>query len=346
VNPRTPARPAGARRSLLRVARAGLGWLLGAAGVSALTGVTPAARADERYPNRPVRLILPFPTGGTLDALARAVGDELARIWGQPVVVDSRPGAAGAIGTQMAARAPADGYTMLFATQSTHCINPSLYKDTAYDPVKDFEPITLAASAPLMLVVHPALPVNSVAELVAYIRRRPGGMNYASTSIGGSPHLAGEMFRAATGLELVHVPYKGSGPARTDLIAGHVQMLFDNMGSSLPAVQAGQLRALAVTGPVRSPAAPELPTMIEAGFPDFVIDGWYALFAPAGTPRDIVDRWHADSVRILRSPAVSARIAALGVEVVASTPQALARRMVADTRRYEKVIRDAGITPP
>ena len=309
-----------------------------------LFGLSAGAGAQGHYPDRPVRLIMPFPTGGTMDALARVIGDEISKSWGQTVVVESRAGAAGSIGSQLVARSAPDGYTILFATQSTHGVNSILYKDTPYDPFRDFEPISMVGAAPLLLVVNPKLPVKTVTELVQYIRAQPAGLNYASTSIGGSPHIAAEMFKQAASLNLVHVPYKGSGPAKTDVIAGHVLMLFDNIGSSLPAVQAGQLRALAVTGPKRSVAAGDVPTMVESGFPDVVIDGWYAFFAPAGTPKPIIDKWHQETVRVLRLPHVASRIQALGVDIVASSPQELAVRMKSDMQRYETAIRKAGIT--
>ena len=301
-------------------------------------------QAEADYPNKPIRLIMPFPLGGAMESLARLIGEEMTKSWGQPVLVDSRPGAAGSIGTQQAARSAPDGYTILFATQSTHGVNSILYKNTPYDPFKDFEPITMVASGPLLLLVNPKIPVKTVEELIAYIKSRSSGLNFASTSIGGSPHLAAEMLKRAASLDLVHVPYKGSGPARMDVIAGHVLMLFDNMGSSLPAVQAGQLRALAVTGSTRSSVVPELPTMAEAGFPDVVLNAWYAFFAPAGTPKAIVEKVRAETARILKLPHVAERLRSLGVDAIASSPQELTERMRSDMQRYERIIREAGIT--
>jgi tripartite-type tricarboxylate transporter receptor subunit TctC len=301
------------------------------------------ALANPAYPTKPIRLVVPYPPGGTVEVMARAIGEEITKAWGQALVVDSKPGASGSIGSALVARAPADGYTLVFGTQSTHGTNSLLFKDVAYDPVKDFEPVTMVAAAPLLLVVNPKLPVNTAKELVAYIKKQPQGLNYASASTGGGGHLAGEMFARAQGLQLVHVPYKGSGPARNDLIAGHVPFMFDNIASSLPATQQGQLRALAVTSTARTGAAPDLPTMQEAGIDDVIIDTWYAIYAPAGTPRSIVDKLSAEVARILRLPNVVARFKGLGLDIVASTPDELASRMKTDLQRYGKIIREANI---
>lgn len=302
-----------------------------------------AALADAAYPGKPIRLVVPYPPGGTVEVMARAIGEELTKAWGQPVVIDSKPGASGSIGSALVARAPADGYTLVFGTQSTHGTNSLLFKDIGYDPARDFEPVTLVAAAPLLLVVNPKLPVNTARELVAYIRKQPQGLSYASASTGGGGHLAGEMFARAQKLQLVHVPYKGSGPARNDLIAGHVPFMFDNIASSLPAAQQGQLRALAVTSTARTGAAPDLPTMQEAGIDDVIIDTWYAIYAPAGTPRSIVAKLSAEVARILRLPNVASRFKGLGLDVVASTPEELGARMKTDLQRYGKIIREANI---
>lgn len=304
-----------------------------------------AAQAGAGFPSKPIRLVVPFPPGGTIEAMARAIGEEVTRNWGQPVLVDPKPGASGNIGSQLVARAPADGYTLVFGTQGTHGTNSILFKDVGYDPVKDFEPVAMVAAAPLLLVVNPKLPVTSVKELVEYIRKQPRSLDYASASTGGGAHLAGEMFGKALGQKLVHIPYKGSGPARNDLIAGHVHMMFDNIASSLPSAQQGQLRALAVTGAQRTAAAPDLPTMQEAGFDSVVIDTWYAIYAPAGTPRDVVRKLNTEIVRVLKLPSVAARFKALGLDIVAGTPEELGARMKGDLLRYGKVIQEAGIQP-
>ena len=301
------------------------------------------AQVDVAYPSKPIRLVVPYPPGGTVEVMARVVSDEIAKTWGHPVIVDSKPGASGNIGSAFVARAPADGYTLVFGTQSTHGTNSLLFKNVGYDPVKDFEPITMVAAAPLMLVVNSKLPVATVKDLVSYIKKQPNGLDYASASTGGGGHLAAEMFAKAESLKLVHVPYKGSAPARNDLIAGHVSIMFDNIASSLPSVQQGQLRALAVTSATRTGAAPDLPTMQETGVDGMIIDTWYAIYAPAGTPRAIVKKLNIEIVRVLRLPQVAARFKALGLDIVAGTAEELAFRMKDDLLRYGKIIREAGI---
>ena len=318
-------------------------WMLVATACTAAPIAYAQSAAD--YPNRPIRIVNPFSTGGTTDTLARLIGDELAKAWGQPVVVESKSGAAGSIGTQFVARAAPDGYTIVLGTQGTHGTNMLLFRDLPYDAFKDFTPVTIVASAPLILVVNPKLPVTTVQELVTYAKSRPEGFSYASTSIGSSPHLAAEMFARAAGAKLVHVPYKGSGPAKTDLLGGHVGMLFDNIGSSLAAVKAGQFRGLAVTGAARSGAAPDIPTMAEAGFPGVLIDSWYVLAVPSSTPGEIVGKLHREVTRILNAQGNAEKIRAMGVDVVANTPARAAERMRTDLDRYGKVIRDAGIKP-
>lgn len=313
--------------------------------VAGLSVVPAPGKADPSYPNRPIRIINPFAAGGTVDAVARVIGGELSKAWGQPVVVESRAGAAGNIGVRFVARSAPDGYTIVLGTQGTHGTNVVLFKDMPFDPFKDFAPITMVASAPLLLVVNSKLPVKSVAELVSHVRSNPAGVSYASTSVGSSPHLAGEMFVRAAGISLTHVPYKGSGPAKTDLLGGHVALLFDNIASSLPAAKSGELRALAVTGMRRSGAAPDIPTMIESGFPEFVIDSWYAFYAPAGTSSDIVRKLNSEIVRVLRDPKTAEHFKALGLDIVASSPEQTTERMRADLERYTKVIREAGIQP-
>lgn len=310
----------------------------------ALAGLALPAQADPAYPSKPIRLVVPYPPGGTVEILARTIGEEVTKAWGQPVLVESRPGASGNIGSQAVASAAPDGYTLVVGTQSSHGTNTILIRDTKHDPFRDFEPITMVASAPLLLVVNPkAVPATNVRQLIDHIRAQPKGVNFASASTGGGGHLAGERFKKVTGLDMVHVPYKGSGPARIDLIAGHVTMMFDNIGSSLPAVQAGQLRALAVTSAKRTAVAPELPTMIESGLPGFALDTWYAIYGPAGMPKDVVRKLNAELVRVLQLPSVQAKLKGLGMDVVAGTPEELTARMKSDMQVYAEIIRDAGI---
>lgn len=304
----------------------------------------PLAALAQPYPSKPIELVVPYPPGGTVETMARIVADKLTKSLGQPVLVVTRPGAAGNIGSASVAKAKPDGYALVLGTQSSHGTNWDLFKNMPYNPLTDFAPITNIASSPLVLVVNPKLPVKSVAELVAYARSTPDKRNYASTSVGGLAHLSGEMFKRATGLDLTHVPYKGSGPAKTDLIGGHVMMMFDNTASALPAVAGGQLRALAITSPARNKAAPDLPTMIEAGYADFVAEGWYGLFAPAQTPADVVDRLHREMVALLRLPDVVERFNTLGLDIIANTPKEFAAQMKSDMARLGKVIKDAGIT--
>ena len=297
----------------------------------------------DTYPNKPIRLVVPFPPGGTIEAMSRVIGEEMTKNWGQPILVDPKPGASGNIGVQLVANSPPDGYTLIFGTQGTHGTNSILFKDVRFDPFKDFEPITMVADAPLILVINPKMPVNNVNELVSYVKKQPAGLDYASASSGGGAHIAGEMFAKAANLKLVHVPYKGSGPARTDLIAGHISFMFDNIGSSLASARSGQLRALAVTGAKRTPSAPELPTMAEAGIEGVVIDTWYAIYAPAGTPASIVQKLNTEIVRVLKLPQVIAKFKTMGLDIVAGTSSELASRMKSDVGRYAKTIADAGI---
>src|SRR5690349_12578544 len=248
--------------------------------------VVPAQPAT--YPTKPIRLIVPFPPAGTTDILARAVAQKLSETWGQQVVVDNHPGAGGNIGSDIVAKASPDGYTLLMGTVGTHAINPSLYAKMPYDHVKDFAPVILVAGVPNVLVVNPALPVKSVQELIVYGKANPGKLNFASSGNGTSIHLSGELFKTMTGIQMTHVPYKGSSPALTDLIAGQVQLMFDNLPSSLQFIKAGKLRALAVTSLERSSALPDVPTLAESGLPGFEVSSWFGVLAPAGTPNDII----------------------------------------------------------
>jgi tripartite-type tricarboxylate transporter receptor subunit TctC len=273
------------------------------------------------------------------------VGQKLSEAWGQPVVIDNRPGAAGIIGTEAVAKAAPDGYTLLMGAISTHAINPSLYKTLSYDPVKDFMPVTLVATAPLLVVVHPSLPVNSTRELIALAKSKPGQLFFASAGSGNSTHLAGELFKTMANVDLVHVPYKGATPAETDLMGGQVSLMFSSILSALPHAKAGKMKALAVTSARRSSIAPELPTVAESGVPGYDVNPWYGLFAPAGTPRAIVDRINRDVARILAQPDVRQRFATLGAEPAGNTPEQFAAFVNAEIAKWSKVVADSGAKP-
>jgi len=300
------------------------------------------AQGAANYPAKPMRLVVPFPAGGTTDILARAVAQRLSEAWGQQVIVDNRPGAGGNIGSDLVAKAKPDGYTLLMGTVGTHAINPSLYRNMPYDHVKDFAPVILVAGVPNVLVVNPALPVHSVPELIAYAKANPGKLNFASSGNGTSIHLSGELFKAMTGVEMTHVPYKGSAPALTDLIGGQVQLMFDNLPSSLPFIKAGKLRALAVTSGARAAALPDLPTLAESGLPGFEASSWFGVLAPAGTSRDIVAKLNGAIAGWLASPEAKEKLLAQGAIAAGGTPEDFARHIGAETSKWAKVVKASG----
>lgn len=303
-------------------------------------GASHAAAAE--YPARAIRYVVPFPAGGPLDMVARAIGQALNQSWGQPVIVDNRPGAGGNIGADFVARSPADGYTILMGAVSTHAINVSLYRTLPYDPVKDFAPVTLVTSVPNVLVVHPGIPAHSVSELVALARARPGALNFASGSTGSAGHLAGELFKTMARVDMTHIPYKGAAPAVADLLAGHVSLMFDNLASALPQIRASRVRALAVTTLERSPFLPGLPTVSEAGLRGFDIGTWFGVFAPAGTPPAVVSRLNAEITRILRTPQMKERLATLGAEPMPGTPEQFAALVRSEIAKYAKIVQASG----
>jgi tripartite-type tricarboxylate transporter receptor subunit TctC len=309
----------------------------------AVTGVAAigSAIAQDRYPSHSVRVIVPFAPGGGADISARAIAAKLTERFRQQVIVDNRPGAGGNLGTEVAARAVPDGYTLLLVS-SSYGANPSLYK-LSFDPVNGFEPITLVSQQPFIAVVHPSLPVKSVSELVALAKARPGQLNFASSGAGGIQHLSLELFKSVAGVNILHVPYKGGASAHSDLLAGYVHMTFGTILSTLPMVRTGQLRALAVTTAQRSPALPGTPTMSEAGVPGYAVSGWYAMLAPAKTPREVVALLHREIAALLSAPEVKERLAKEGSSVVASTPQALIEHLRSEIAKWEKVVREAGI---
>ncbi len=314
--------------------------------VSILALPSAAWAQDGPWPSKPVTYVVPFTPGGSTDVIARTLTQKLAEALGQPFVVDNRPGAAGAVGASYVAKARPDGYTLFGGTISTHAINATLYKSLPYDPVKDFEPITLVASLPNVLIVDPKLNVNSVADLVALLKRDPARRNFASSGSGTSTHLAGELFGDLIGVKLTHVPYKGTPPAMTDVAAGQVTFMFDQMTAALPLVQGGKLKLLAVTTGKRIALAPQLPTMVEAGVPGFEMSSWQAVYVPKGTPKAIVQKLNAEIVKILRQPDVRDKLQGqLGMEIIASTPDELAAHMAREIPRWGELVRKSGATP-
>ncbi len=310
--------------------------------VLAATCLVAAPAAAQSFPNRPVKLVVPFPPGGPLDTVGRTIAQKLTEAWGQSVVVENKPGAGGNIGADAVAKSPPDGYTVVMGALSTHAVNPSLYPKMPYDAVKDFAPITLVAITPNVLVVNPALPVNSVQDLVAYARANPGKLNFGSGSNGSAGHLAGELFKVDTGTDIVHIPFKGGAPATQALLAGETQFMFDNLANAMPQVKAGKLKALAVTTAQRSKLAPELPTMAEAGVPGFDITTWFGLLAPAGTPPDVIAKWNADVVKILNSPDMRERLTAAGAEPAPMTPPEFAAFIQRELARYARIVKASG----
>ena len=300
------------------------------------------AAAQSAFPAKPIRFVVPFPAGGPLDIVARAIGQELNKSWAQPVIIDNRPGAGGNIGADAVAKAAPDGHTILMGAVSTHAINPTLYSKLPYDPIRDFAPVTLVTSVPNVLVVHPSVPARTVKDLISIARARPGQLNFASGSTGSAGHLAGELFKAMAGVDMVHIPYKGAAPAVVDLLAGHVSLMFDNMSSALPNIKAGRVRAIAVTTLTRSPMLPALPTISESGLRGFDISTWFGVFAPGATPPAIVARLNAEIVRALGTPEMRERLAALGAEPVGNKPEEFAAFIREEIPKYAKVIKASG----
>ena len=294
------------------------------------------------WPSRAVRYINPYPPGGPTDLLARVVAMEMTQSLGQSVVVDNRPGASGMIGTEAVARAKPDGYTVV-ANPSLHIINPSIYADMRYEPVADFVPVTQLAQVPLVLIVPATSPTRTVADLVALGKSRKNGLSYGSGGIASSHHLAAESFRTVTKIPMLHVPYKGSSPALTDLISAQVDFMFDSLSSAMPFIQSGQLRAIAVTTRQRSTALPDVPTIEQSGYPGFDIGTWYGIWAPKGTPADVVQKLSQHAARALQQPQVQKRYAALGAQPVGSTPEDFANYQAAETRKWAEIVRRAGI---
>jgi len=312
-----------------------------AAGVAA--GVLPfEAPAAAAYPQRAIRLIIPYPPGGAGDIIGRILAARLGEAMGQQVVADNRPGGGQVIATQLTARANPDGYTLLLAS-ATHTINPGLLKKLPYDSIRDFSAITVVADSPLLFLAHPSLGVASIQELVAAAHARPGRINYASSGPGTGGHLSVELLKRMTNIDLVHIPYKGAGPALVDLVSGQVQVMCTSPLPSLPHVRAGRLKGLAMTGRARSSAAPEIPTVAESGVPGYESTLWYALLAPAATPQPVMRRLHAETVKAIRLPGVVEQISALGAQPIGNTPQEVTKFLQSEIARWTRLIEQANI---
>jgi len=304
-----------------------------------LIGVSSGAQT---YPSQSIRLLVPFAAAGTSDLVSRIVASELANLWSVPVVVENRAGAGGNVGTEVIAKAAPDGYSLLMGTVATHAINSSLYGSLPFDHIKDFSPVSLVASTPSVLEVNLALPVNSVQELIAYAKNNPGKLNFGSAGNGSSHHLAGELFNTLAGTKMVHVPYRGTAAALTDVVGGQIQLVFDTLPSSMSFIKANKLKVLAVTSAQRDPALPDVPTIAESGVPNYEVGSWYGLLVPAGTPKPIVDKLGQAIAQIVRMPEVRAKLLALGATPVGNTPQEFVAHIRKETDKWSTVIKSSG----
>jgi len=315
-----------------------LAWVVG---LSAAVLAAPVAQA-QGYPNKPIRLICPFPPGGAVDIASRAIAAELSKNLGQPVTVDNRPGAGGNIGGAEAARSAPDGYTLFMTTSGIQAINPALYSKMPFDPNKDLMPVVGLVSLNNVLVLHPSVKANSVAEVIAMAKAQPGAVNYASSGSGTSIHMSGEMFKHLTGVNMVHIPYKGSAPALNDLLGGQVMMMFDNIPSALPHIKSGRLRALATTGSKRDPLLPELPTLAEAGVPGYESGVWFGLAVAAGTPKEIIAKLNAEAVKGTKAPEYVKRMTELGYNIMGTSPETMSEMLRAETNRWGPIVKASG----
>ncbi|MEO7403953.1 MAG: tripartite tricarboxylate transporter substrate binding protein [Burkholderiales bacterium] len=301
----------------------------------------PLTALAQSFPSKPLRILVPSSPGDGSDLLARAIGAKLQERWSQPVTVDNRPGAGGVIGTDVASKAPADGYTVIMGNAGSHAINQALYTKLPYNVLRDFAPITLVASAPNVFVVHPSVPATTVAEFIALAKKEPGKFAYASGGNGSSAHLNGEMLKAFAGIDLTHVPYKGASPAVADVLAGRVQLMIGNLPPILPYIKSGKLRGLGVTTVTRFAATPDLPPILET-VPGYESLAWFGLFAPAATPKELIAKWHNDVVAVLALPDIRERVAQLGFDVVGNTPDAYAALVRADIAKWQRVVTQSG----
>ena len=311
--------------------------------MAALAAAVAEPAAAQNYPSKPVRIVIAQAPGSATDVISRIVGNRLSEALGQSMVVDARPGAGGVLGTEIAAHSPPDGYTLFMGNNSTHGSNPALYSKLPYDAVKDFVPIIFVAATPYVLNVHPSLPVKSLKELIAFAKSHSGQLNYASAGNGSTHHFCGELLKSLAGIDIVHVPYKGSTPALSALVAGEVSMMFSNVADTQPHIKSGRMRALAVTSVKRTAALPEIPTMEEAGLRDFQVTSWFGLLAPAGTPAAVITRMNAETVKVLLRPDVKGALGAQGLEVVSGTPAEFANHIKSEIARMTKIAASAGI---
>jgi len=311
--------------------------------IATLAGSGAGSALAQNYPTRVVRVVVPQAPGAQSELFARMLGQKLGESLGQSVINDPRPGAGGAIGAEVAARAAPDGYTLLFGTNSTHGSNPALYARLPYDPVRDFAPIALTVGMPYVLSVHPSLPVTSLKQLIAFAKSKPGQLYYASAGNGSTHHLSGELFKSMARINIVHVPYKGGPPATAATVGGEVSMLFNTVGSVQPSVKSGRLRALAVTTTSRSGALPDVPTMAEAGLPGFEMQSWFGLLAPAGTPRPIISRLNAETIKALNTPEMKSAIATMGANLMSGSPEPFADHIKSEIGRIGEIVKAAGI---
>jgi tripartite-type tricarboxylate transporter receptor subunit TctC len=316
--------------------------LLSIVGALALSGLQPAT-AQEKFPTRPIRLVVPFAAGGSADVLARLTARHLGTLYGQQVVVDNRPGAGGHLGAELVAKAPPDGYTLVLGAIGIHAAF-AIYKSLSYDPAKDLQPVTVLAEFPNVVIVHPSVPAKTLVEFIALAKANPGTINFGSAGNGSSTHMIGELFKIAAGVELIHVPYKGSAPALNDLIAGQIQAMFENIPTVPPHVKSGAVRALAVTSKTRSPALPDVPTPAEAGLPNYEGTAWFTIAAPAGVPKPLIDKLGADIGGLLAQPAIAAQIRELGATPVGNSPDAAAAYFASERAKWTNVITTAKIT--
>ena len=305
------------------------------------TPFSAAQTSAASFPNKPLRIVVTFTTGGAPDIIARLLGERFTAAWGQPVIIDNKPGSGGNIGADFVAKSAPDGYTLVLGTVGTHSINGALYAKMPYDMVRDFTPVSLLATTPNLLVIHNDVPAKTLQELIT-VGKRDGKMSFASPGSGTSVHVSGELFKSLTGIDMLHIPYKGRASAIPDLLGGRVTMMFDNMPSSLPLVREGKLRALGVTSLTRSPAAPDIPTIAEQGLPGFEAVSWFGMFAPAATPKPVVDKIQAEIQRILKSPEIAKKLTDIGLEPVGSSADELAAYQRAEIIKWAKVVKDSG----